>query len=63
LYASAAWGIYIALWYARLVPQAASKHPLERVLAGAPVLTGPLVILFARRIMQAWYTRIGNAEG
>ncbi|EJD32553.1 hypothetical protein AURDEDRAFT_178358 [Auricularia subglabra TFB-10046 SS5] len=41
LYASAAWGIYIALWYARLVPQATSKHPLERVLAGAPVLTGP----------------------
>ncbi|KZV79386.1 hypothetical protein EXIGLDRAFT_735172 [Exidia glandulosa HHB12029] len=62
LYAGAAWAAYVALWYARLVPRASSRAAVERMLAGAPVLAGPLVIVFARRIMQAWYTRIGNAE-
>ncbi|KAH7096809.1 hypothetical protein BKA62DRAFT_718528 [Auriculariales sp. MPI-PUGE-AT-0066] len=50
VYAGSTWVVYVALWYVRLLPNA---HP---------VLVGPILILFARRIMEAWYTRIGNAE-
>lgn len=32
-------------------------------MKGAPVVVGPVVILFIRRIVQLWYARIGNAEG
>ncbi|THH00121.1 hypothetical protein EW026_g2374 [Hermanssonia centrifuga] len=34
----------------------------ERVLEAAPVFAGPIVILFIRRIVQIWYTRIGDTE-
>ncbi|RDX51720.1 hypothetical protein OH76DRAFT_1401138 [Lentinus brumalis] len=65
VYALLAWIVYTSLWYMDFIPQL-TTHPrrskYERTVKGVPVFVGPIVFLFVRRIMQMWYTRIGNAE-
>ncbi|KAI0266251.1 hypothetical protein BC834DRAFT_876236 [Gloeopeniophorella convolvens] len=65
LYTFAGWGVYVALWYAKLLPQM-SKHransQVEKAIKGLPAIVGPIIILFTRRIVQFWYNRKGNAE-
>jgi len=35
---------------------------MQKALGALPVILGPIVILFIRRIVQIWYTRKGDAE-
>ncbi|KAK7685486.1 hypothetical protein QCA50_011350 [Cerrena zonata] len=65
IYAIALWGAYVSLWYTDWLPKLTNQHlrsQYERTARGVPVFMGPVVILFIRRIVQIWYTRIGNAE-
>ncbi|KDQ29906.1 hypothetical protein PLEOSDRAFT_1076500 [Pleurotus ostreatus PC15] len=50
LYTAAAYGVYVCLWYFQALT-------LPRGVALAPVLVGPLIVLFIRRIVQLWYSR------
>ncbi|KAG6829421.1 hypothetical protein H0H92_004567 [Tricholoma furcatifolium] len=61
LYTLAAWGAYVSLWYFSAFG-GRRQNGVERALMGAPVLIGPIFILFVRRIVQVWYERKGNAE-
>jgi hypothetical protein len=65
VYALALWVAYLSLWYTDLVPTL-SNHPryskFEKSVEAAPVFLGPILILCIRRIVQIWYTRIGDAE-
>ncbi|KAI0685739.1 hypothetical protein BC835DRAFT_1382663 [Cytidiella melzeri] len=65
IYALALWIAYVSVWYTGLLPTM-SGHPrgsgMETLVEGLPVFVGPIVILFIRRIVQIWYTRIGNTE-
>ncbi|KIJ34298.1 hypothetical protein M422DRAFT_52067 [Sphaerobolus stellatus SS14] len=56
----AAWAVYVALWWAGVIGK--RSRALRGALWGMPVVLGPIVILFTRRIVQLWYTRKGNAE-
>ncbi|KAK2465858.1 hypothetical protein APHAL10511_001499 [Amanita phalloides] len=65
LYTLAAWGAYISLWYMRLLPHLyGTRRPseVERIIKAVPVILGPIIILFTRRIVQIWYRRKGDAE-
>jgi len=65
LYTLGFWVVYVSLWYAQFLPGFNRQRPdaaFEKFVKGVPVLIGPILILFARRIAQIWYTRIGNAE-
>ncbi|TFK63458.1 hypothetical protein BDN72DRAFT_826596 [Pluteus cervinus] len=65
LYTLTSWVAYVTLWYLNLLPKFLGHHKsaqLQKVLMISPVLVGPIVILFVRRIVQIWYQRIGNAE-
>ncbi|KAF9254545.1 hypothetical protein L218DRAFT_1082281 [Marasmius fiardii PR-910] len=62
LYTLAGWVAYVALWYTSILPGRNSGGTAERAVRGVPVVLGPIVILFIRRIVQIWYTRIGDAE-
>lgn len=64
LYTLAGWVGYVSLWYLGLLPNISghAKSRFERAVKGAPVVIGPIVILFVRRIVQIWYTRKGDAE-
>lgn len=65
LYTLAFWVVYVSLWYTQVLPALSGHRPntaFEKFVKGVPVLIGPILILFARRIAQIWYTRIGNAE-
>ncbi|PFH48982.1 hypothetical protein AMATHDRAFT_148667 [Amanita thiersii Skay4041] len=65
LYTLAAWVAYVTLWYMKLLPD---FHPgyrhngAEKAIKAVPVILGPIVILFIRRIVQIWYQRKGDAE-
>ncbi|KAK0207135.1 hypothetical protein DFS33DRAFT_1382210 [Desarmillaria ectypa] len=66
LYTLVAWVVYVALWYTRALPSLAGYYRnlrVERAVKGLPVVIGPIIILFIRRIVQIWYTRKGDAEG
>jgi len=60
------WVAYVSLWYMDAIPDLMNDHPrntmLQKGLKGVPVFVGPIIILFMRRIMQIWYTRLENAE-
>lgn len=65
LYTLAFWVVYVSLWYAQVLPVFSGHRPntaFEKLVKGVPVLIGPVLILFARRIAQIWYARIGDAE-
>lgn len=69
LYTLAGWGLYVALWYTGLVPAngyqgngGKNAERLGKALMALPVIIGPIVILFTRRIVQMWYKRKGDAE-
>ncbi|KAF8267210.1 hypothetical protein EI94DRAFT_1778897 [Lactarius quietus] len=65
LYTLAGWGAYLSLWYAQVLPRV-SRHrtnsPVDKAIKAFPAILGPIIILFARRIVQLWYNRKGNAE-
>lgn len=52
------WFAYVSLWYTRTLPQAWRESGLGK----AAVLIGPILILFARRMMQIWYSWKGGRE-
>jgi endoplasmic reticulum junction formation protein lunapark len=65
LYTLAAWVAYVSLWYTNLLPNIrgrGAKNSVGKFLGALPVLLGPIVILFIRRIVQIWYKRKGDAE-
>ncbi|KAL4063473.1 hypothetical protein V8B97DRAFT_2085269 [Scleroderma yunnanense] len=52
------WFAYVSLWYTRKLPQTwRDSGPGQ-----AAVLVGPILILFARRMMQIWYSWKGGRE-
>ncbi|KIK66209.1 hypothetical protein GYMLUDRAFT_192853 [Collybiopsis luxurians FD-317 M1] len=65
LYTLGAWVAYVSLWYYNLLPYISGRGAEsggKRFLGALPVLLGPIVILFIRRIVQIWYSRKGDAE-
>ncbi|KAL0065045.1 hypothetical protein AAF712_008040 [Marasmius tenuissimus] len=62
LYTLAGWVAYVALWYTSILPGRDSDGTAERAIRGVPVVLGPVVILFIRRIVQIWFTRKGDVE-
>ncbi|EGO02334.1 hypothetical protein SERLA73DRAFT_178217 [Serpula lacrymans var. lacrymans S7.3] len=60
LYTLAIWALYVSLWYMGVL--SAPSGPQEKALKGIPVILGPIIILFTRRIVQLWYNQKGNAE-
>ncbi|EIW76515.1 hypothetical protein CONPUDRAFT_85028 [Coniophora puteana RWD-64-598 SS2] len=58
------WALYVSMWYGGVWPVASPHRAegLEKAVRGVPVLVGPIIILFSRRIVQVWYTRKGDAE-
>ncbi|TFK46504.1 hypothetical protein OE88DRAFT_1667497 [Heliocybe sulcata] len=72
LYTLASWIAYGSLWYMEFLPDVQLVggkgggqrwgREVTRASKALPVFIGPIVILFIRRIVQVWYTRIGDAE-
>ncbi|KAF8733952.1 hypothetical protein AX14_003522 [Amanita brunnescens Koide BX004] len=65
LYTLAGWGAYISLWYTGLLPRfygTRRQSEVEKAIKAIPVILGPIIILFIRRIVQIWYQRKGDAE-
>ncbi|KAF7976100.1 hypothetical protein HWV62_7521 [Athelia sp. TMB] len=59
------WVAYVSVWYAGLLPNLSGhsqRSGFEKAVKGAPVVVGPILILFTRRIVQLWYTRKADAE-
>ncbi|KAI6043718.1 hypothetical protein EDC04DRAFT_639906 [Pisolithus marmoratus] len=52
------WFAYVSLWYTRTLPQTWRESGPGK----AAVLVGPVLILFARRMMQIWYSWKGDRE-
>ncbi|KAG9317901.1 hypothetical protein JVU11DRAFT_2130 [Chiua virens] len=52
------WLSYASLWYTRTLP----STWYESNFGTAGMVVGPVLILFARRMMQIWYTWKGNRE-
>jgi len=67
LYTLAAWTAYVSLWYMNILPSFLDhRHgrslAAEKAVKGIPVVIGPIVILFIRRVVQIWYKKKGDAE-
>ncbi|KAG6844127.1 hypothetical protein H0H87_009583 [Tephrocybe sp. NHM501043] len=64
LYTLATWVAYVSMWYIGVLPRLSGRHGsgIEKAAKGAPVVIGPIFILFVRRIVQVWYKRKGDAE-
>ncbi|PPR07247.1 hypothetical protein CVT26_012505 [Gymnopilus dilepis] len=67
LYTLSVWVAYVSLWYLGLLPNLHDgtyiKHQsTDKFLKGLPVVIGPIIILFIRRVVQIWYKRKGDAE-
>ncbi|RXW18256.1 hypothetical protein EST38_g7596 [Candolleomyces aberdarensis] len=67
LYTLAAWVAYVSLWYMNALPnmrehRTAKQEKIDKAVKAIPVVVGPVIILFIRRIVQLWYERKGNAE-
>ncbi|EJF56794.1 hypothetical protein DICSQDRAFT_93122 [Dichomitus squalens LYAD-421 SS1] len=65
VWALVAWVTYTSLWYMDFLPNITTHQRssnFERTAKAIPVFVGPIVILFVRKIVQIWYTRIGDAE-
>ncbi|EIN08751.1 hypothetical protein PUNSTDRAFT_86781 [Punctularia strigosozonata HHB-11173 SS5] len=60
------WVAYVAVWYGspNVLPSFHTRvgTGIDRAVKGAPVVIGPIVVLFLRRIVQLFYQRIGSAE-
>jgi len=70
LYTLAAWVAYVSMWYINALPGFKSSSggnynrsgAVEKGMKAVPVVVGPIIILFIRRVVQIWYTRKGDAE-
>ncbi|KAI0628609.1 hypothetical protein C8Q77DRAFT_1147010 [Trametes polyzona] len=65
VYAILLWIVYTSMWYKDFLPTLTAhkrNSQFEKTAEAVPVFVGPIVILFIRRIVQIWYTRIGDAE-
>jgi len=63
LYTLGAWVAYVSVWYFDSLPAMKTSNPaVAKGVKVLPVLFGPVVILFIRRIVQIWYQKIGDAE-
>jgi len=65
LYTLAGWMVYLTLWYFGALPKHgddSGTRRIQKAIQAAPVIVGPIIILFIRRIVQVWYARKGNAE-
>ncbi|KAF8165987.1 hypothetical protein B0H34DRAFT_794299 [Crassisporium funariophilum] len=64
LYTLAGWVAYVSVWYLNALPVLGNgQNPsMDRALKRLPVVIGPFMILFIRRIVQIWYKRKGDAE-
>ncbi|KAJ2931055.1 hypothetical protein H1R20_g6037, partial [Candolleomyces eurysporus] len=67
LYTLAAWVAYVSLWYMNALPnmrehRTVKQEKIDKAVKAIPVMVGPVIILFIRRIVQLWYERKGNAE-
>ncbi|PPR04846.1 hypothetical protein CVT24_007234 [Panaeolus cyanescens] len=67
LYTLAAWIAYVSAWYMEFLPslqgmQYVSSRGVERAIHTFPVIVGPILVLFIRRVVQIWYKRKGDAE-
>ncbi|KAJ3515675.1 hypothetical protein NLJ89_g1599 [Agrocybe chaxingu] len=67
LYTLAAWAAYVSIWYLDALPSFQRggyirNANVERAVKGFPVIIGPIVVLFIRRVVQIWYKRKGDAE-
>ena len=65
LYTLAGWVAYVSIWYMGFLPNLLGPRrggKIGKAVTGAPVVVGPVVILFIRRIVQIWYKRKGDAE-
>jgi len=67
LYTLAAWVGYLSLWYMNALPDLKAGRYIrnggtEKVFKGLPVIMGPIMVLFIRRVVQIWYQRKGDAE-
>ncbi|KAI5116275.1 hypothetical protein M0805_009232 [Coniferiporia weirii] len=61
MYTFSFWVAYVGAWYAGFLPHLSGLQ-FEHTMKTVPVFVGPIIIQFSRRIVQTWYTRIGNAE-
>jgi len=64
LYTLAAWVAYFVIWYLNALPGLHGTHnpSIERAVRGIPIVVGPIIVLFIRRIFQIWYMRKGDRE-
>ncbi|TFK23586.1 hypothetical protein FA15DRAFT_670405 [Coprinopsis marcescibilis] len=64
MYTLAAWVAYVSLWYMNALPNPrdVKNVKIEKAVKAIPVVVGPILVLFIRRIVQIWYERKGNAE-
>jgi len=64
LYTLGAWVAYVSVWYYDSLPamKTISNPGVAKGVKALPVLFGPVVVLFIRRIGQIWYQRKGDAE-
>jgi len=65
LYTLAGWVAYVSMWYLSVLPNISGyerSRKFEKAVKASPVIIGPVVILFVRRIVQIWYKRKGDAE-
>lgn len=67
LYTVGFWVAYVSVWYANpaLLPLLVANertNALEKFVKGVPVAVGPILILFARRMVQLFYERKETAE-
>ncbi|KZP06486.1 hypothetical protein FIBSPDRAFT_1053512 [Athelia psychrophila] len=65
LWPLAIWVVYFSAWYTSMLPNLsghAQKSWFEKAAKATPVVVGPIITLFTRRIVQLWYSRQVDAE-
>lgn len=61
LWSFVAWSVYSAVWYSGFRNKS-WRTKSQKAIFTAPVIVGPIFILFVRRIVQLWFNSKGNAE-
>ncbi|GAA5980566.1 hypothetical protein JCM11641_006683 [Rhodosporidiobolus odoratus] len=56
------WVLYTVLWYFGVVPGSGKSHMLDQVGRAAPLVAGPVVIIFTRRFSRWFYHRKQDKE-
>ncbi|KAL8280644.1 hypothetical protein RQP46_006967 [Phenoliferia psychrophenolica] len=57
------WAVYVLLWWLGVVGGLLGEgHAFGKALQALPVVGGPVLIIFTRRILRSWYTRKREAE-